>query len=386
MRSSERTLAVSLLVALTAAGCGGGEGAAAAGGRAPGGGQGGGIPVKAAPVVVEDVTYTVTALGSLEAEEMVQVNAEVEGAVTVVSFREGDRVTPRSVLARIDPDRYMLEAQRAEANFQKAVADAQRASADLERREALARDQLVAAEELNRSRAETDRLKAEAVAMKAARDIAAQNLERSEVHPPRAGVINTRVVDTGAFVRAGTPIATLVDTSRLRLRFKVSEAESLRARAGQRVAFRITAAGPQGFSGEVYHVGEIADPSTRQVEVLALVRNPGPLKPGFFAEVSLPTESRKAAIVVPETAIQASERGFVAYVVEDGQARVRPVQIGMRTGDGGVEILAGLKPGEQVIVQGSDRLAEGVAVSLAGAGAPPASASGIAAKPAGDTR
>lgn len=387
MQPSERTLAVSLLIALSAAGCGGGGGAAAAGGRGPGGPPPG-IPVRAAPVEARDVTYTVTALGSLEAEELVQVVAEVEGAVTEVSFREGDRVTPRTVIARIDPERYRLEAQRAEANYQKAVADAQRASADFERREALARDQLVAAEELNRSRAETDRLKAEAVAMKAARDIASQNLDRSEVRAPRAGVINTRTVDTGAFVRAGTPLATLVDTSRLRLRFKVSEAESLRARSGQSVSFRIAALAAQSFSGEVYHVGEIADPSTRQVEVLAVVRNPGPLKPGFFAEVLLPTESRKGAIVVPETAVQASERGFVAYVVEDGKARVRPVQIGMRTGDGGVEIVTGLKPGEQVIVQGSDRLAEGVPVSLAGATAEapppgsPAASAGPAAKPA----
>lgn len=366
MQPSQRTLAVSLLIAFAAAGCGAGQDAAANGGKGPGGPPRG-IPVKAEPVDVRDVTYTVTALGSLEAEELVQVVAEVEGAVSEVRFREGDRVTPQTVIARIDPDRYRLEAQRAEANYQKAVADAQRASADFERREALARDQLVAAEELNRSRAETDRLKAEAAAMKAARDIAAQNLDRSEVRAPRAGVINTRTVDTGAFVRAGTPLATLVDTSRLRLRFKVSEAESLRARSGQSVSFRIAALAAQSFSGEVYHVGEIADPSTRQVEVLAVVRNPGPLKPGFFAEVLLPTESRKGAIVVPETAVQASERGFVAYVVEDGKARVRPVQIGMRTGDGGVEIVTGLKPGEQVIVQGSDRLAEGVPVSLAGA-------------------
>ena len=72
-------------------------------------------------------------------------------------------------------------------------------------------------------------LDAEAAANKAALEIARQNQRRSEVRAPRAGVINTRTVETGKFVRAGDVLATLVDTSRLRLRFKVSEAESLRA-------------------------------------------------------------------------------------------------------------------------------------------------------------
>jgi multidrug efflux pump subunit AcrA (membrane-fusion protein) len=93
------------------------------------------------------------------------------------------------------------------------------------------------------------------------------------------------------------------------------------------------------------------------------VRNPGVLKPGFFAEVVLATETRKDALVVPEGAVQASEKGFVAYVVDsDGKARQRPLQLGLRTGDGRVEIVTGVKAGDKVVIEGSDRLAEGVAV------------------------
>jgi len=367
------------LPALTA--CGRAPGADAAGGG-PGGGPGSrAIPVRAEPVRAQDVTYRIHALGSLEAEEMVQVTAEVDGPLSEINFHEGDRVTPQTVLARIDPERYRLQAEQAEADYRKALADEKRAEADLQRREALARDNLVAVEELNRNRQETERLTAEAASAKAARDIALQNQRRSEVRPRRAGVINSRQADPGQFVRAGTVLATLVDTSRLRLRFKISEAESLQAREGQTVSFKVSAAGARAFSGTIYHVGEVADPATRQVEVLAWVKNPGELKPGFFAEVDLPTGTRHDVLVVPETAIQASERGFVAFVVEGGKARVREVQIGLRTGEGGVEILSGLKPGETVIVQGSDRLDDGVAVLAEaatpgpGSGLPTASAS-----------
>jgi RND family efflux transporter MFP subunit len=129
----------------------------------------------------------------------------------------------------------------------------------------------------------------------------------------------------------------------------------------------VAALGTKSFPARIYHVGDLADPATRQVEVLAWVRNPGELKPGFFAEVTLAVESKKGAMTVPEGAVQASERGFIAYAVEDGKARVRPIEIGLRTGTGVVEILSGLKPGEMVVIEGSDRLGEGVAVAEAGA-------------------
>ena len=70
--------------------------------------------------------------------------------------------------------------------------------------------------------------------------------------------------------------------------------------------------------------------------------------------------------------MQASERGFIAYAVEDGKAKVRPIEIGLRTGAGVVEIISGLKAGERVVIEGSDRLGDGVAVADASApaGAP----------------
>jgi multidrug efflux pump subunit AcrA (membrane-fusion protein) len=88
--------------------------------------------------------------------------------------------------------------------------------------------------------------------------------------------------------------------------------------------------------------------------------------------VTLAAESKQSAVVVPEGAVLASEQGFVTYVVERGTARVRPVQVGLRTGTGVVEILSGVKAGETVVAEGSDRLADGMPVQ--DAAAPPAAA------------
>lgn len=354
------------------------------GAPAPAGRRGGGVTVRVEPVAVRDVVYSIQAVGSLEADEVVQVTAEVEGAVTAVLFDEGLRVSPRTVLARIDPERYRLEAQRAEAAYRKAQADQRRAEADYQRREELTRENLVPAEELNRARGERDRLAAEASSVQAAWNIALQNMRRSEVRAAAGGVINTKKIEKGQWVKQGDVLATIVDISRLRLRFKVSEGESLRAGRNQPITFKVSSLGNARFEGRIYHVGEVADPATRQVEVLAWVTNPGVLKPGFFAEVELASETHKAATVVPERAVQASEQGFVTYAVVDGQAHARKVEIGVRTGDGSVEILGGLKAGEIVIVEGNDRVADGVPVVVAGA--PAAAAPPAGAAPAGASR
>ena len=349
-----------LVVSTLLSGCG--ESRPDAPGRGAGGPRVRSIPVRTAPVATRDVSYRVTALGSLEAEEIVQVTAEVEGAVTEVRFHEGARVTRDTALVLIDPERYRLEVERAEANYLRAQSDLRRAEEELRRRERLANAELLAMDEVDRYRAASESLDADVAASKAARDIALQNQRRSEVKAPESGVINTRTIETGTYVRPGTVLATIVDVSRLRLRFKISEGESLRVAEGQDVSFRVAPIGPRDFVGRVYHVGEVADPTTRQVEVLAWVQNTGELKPGFFAEVSFNAGTKENAVVVPEAAIKASESGFVAYVVVEGKAVKKPIKIGLRTEDGLVEILSGLSGAETVVVEGSDLLADGIAV------------------------
>lgn len=319
-----------------------------------------GLAVKTASVTARDVVYEVKSMGSLEPEELIHITAEVSGAVKEVRFHAGDRVTADTVLARIDPERYHFEAARAEGALRRAVADWKRAEADLARREALEKERLVAVEELGRARQEKEKLAADAAAAQAAWDLALQNEARASVRAPRDGVINTRSVDPGQFVQTGNVLATLVEPRRIRLRFKVSDAESFKAREKERVLFRIPSLGEKEFSARIYHVSATADPATRQVEVLAWVDDPASLKPGLYAEVRLATGTNRRSIVVPESAILASERGFVVYTVEGGRAREKPVRIGLRTGDASVEVLSGVSPGDVIVTVGSDRLADGV--------------------------
>ena len=352
---------LSLLAAMAAAGCGE-RGDGAAGGPAERSGPRA-FRVQIRPAQVRDVVYAVQAPGSLEAEQVVQVVAQVEGSVTEVTFNEGDPVSPQTVLARIDPERHQLNAQRARAAFDRSQADLRRAEAELARREELARAELLSQEELNRAREEVESLRATVSERKAESDLAQQAYERSTVRPPVAGEINRREVAVGQYVDSGDILATLVNTNRLRLRFKASEAESVRLREGESVGFQVPALGPKDFAATIYHVSEGADPATRQVEILAWVLNPGRLlKPGFFVEVRAEVESHQQAVVIPERGVQATENGFVVFTAEDGKAKARRVKLGLRDKDGWVEILSGLEGGAQVVIEGGEMLRDGAPI------------------------
>jgi len=321
--------------------------------------------IATAPVVVRDVTSTVNALGAVEAEEEVRVVASVEGVVTHVRFREGDRVTPASVLAEIDPERYRLLAERAQARLETTIAEQRKAQSDLRRREELLTQTppLVSTEEVERARQEAERLRAAVAEAKAAADLAQQDRDRSIVHPLVPGIINRRSVDTGQHVEAKDVIATLIDTRRLHVRFKVSESESVRLRDGMTVSFTTAAWPGRVFDAVIFHVSSSAEPASRMVEVLARIEDPDPaLKPGFFAEVKATVDSRKDALLVPERAVLATDRGFVVFEVQDGVARLRPVTLGLRTGDGAIEVLSGLTREAVVVTDGGAILKDGAPV------------------------
>jgi multidrug efflux system membrane fusion protein len=325
------------------------------------------VPVEVRSIEPRPVTYSIQTVGTLQAREVLRVPARVSGVVQDVRFQEGQPVGPETVLARIDSERYALAAQRAEATHLQALAEAREAEAALEKRKALRqRDPgWVTEEELTNFTAQLDRARAAAAAAAAARDLALKDQRDSEVRVEYAGVIDKKSVDTGQYVNAGDTLATLVDTRRLKLSFKVAESESARLATGSRITFKVKALPGREFEGSLYHVGEVADPASRMVECLAWVDNRDRnLRPGYFAEVTAEIEERRDSIVVPQTAVLPTERGFVAFVVGEGDnAEERRVRLGLYTRDGGVEILEGLSAGDPLIVRGASLLKNGMPVT-----------------------
>jgi multidrug efflux pump subunit AcrA (membrane-fusion protein) len=132
------------------------------------------------------------------------------------------------------------------------------------------------------------------------------------------------------------------------------------------VSFRVR--GLDGsFSAKVTHVAGIADAASRMVPITAEVAaaERDRLRPGAFAEVSVPIGGGGNLPVVPEAAVRPSEKGFLAYIVEGDVARERVLSLGMHTSDGQVEVRAGLKVGDQLVVRGAEALKDGTKIKLA---------------------
>jgi membrane fusion protein (multidrug efflux system)/multidrug efflux system membrane fusion protein len=316
---------------------------------------------------LRNVTYTIGAIGTLESQEEIRITASVEGVVTAVRFREGDAVTRSTVLATIDPERFRMQAERARANMDKMQAQHAQALSDLRRREELLRHvpPLVSDEEVERARQEGERMRASVAEARALYELAELDQQRSIVRPLVAGTVNSKTVATGQHVEAKDVMATLVDTSALNLRFKVSEQESVRLRDGLTVAFTTATRPGREFAARVFHVSSTADPATRMVECVARVGNAsGELKPGFFAEVKADVESRNNVVAIPERAVLSTDRGFVVFEVVGGKAVERRVDLGLRTKDGAVEIASGVRPDAEIVTDGGDILRDGVDVQV----------------------
>ena len=346
------------------------DGGAPVGAQAAGGGSQRGMkfPVQIAAVEVRDVEYSLNAVGSVEAFERVQVTSRVQGVVEKVDFTEGVSVQKGQVLVEIEPARYQLAVKAARAALEQALAQRQEAMAAQERREAVNRANpgLIPGEELASFRTRALTAGAEAQARRVALEQAQLNLRDAYVRAPVAGVMETRSVQTGQYVQTGMVLGTLVRRDPLLLRFKVPESDAGVLKAGLVVRFRIRDV-ERPFIAKITHVAQAADPRSRMIDVTAEVTDERKeeLRPGAFAEVTVPIRSMKAP-AIPLTAVRPSESGFLAYVVEEGDvARERVVTLGMRTADGLVEVKDGLAPGERLVIRGAEALRDGAGVRIA---------------------
>jgi membrane fusion protein (multidrug efflux system) len=388
-------------------------------------GQGSAPPAGGAPppdevgvvTVAPGVLGLVTELpGRLEASRVAQVRARAAGILQKRLFTEGSQVKVGQALFEIDAAPYQAAFDSARANVAKAEANLMQAGALADRYKPLAEARAISQQEYVSAQAAQKQAQADVAVATAAAQTARLNLGYASVTAPIAGRIGRELATVGALVGQGeaTPLALIQQTDPMYVNFTQSAAEVMALRraleAGQlqrapgelaaRVRLLLEDGSEYPRAGRLLFSDLTVDASTGQITLRAEVPNPGGvLLPGLYVRVRLEQAQAGSAITLPQQAVTRSAQGDSVLVVgTDGKVAPRPVKIGGQQGGKWV-ILDGLKQGEQVMVDGFQKLRGDAPVKpvpwvaggkppspAASASAPAASASAPAAAASGAAR
>ena len=354
-------------------------GSEAGGGPGPGGGGGGPpggmmLPVEAMTVQPEPLGRGFATVGTLRADESIVVKPEIAGRVVKIHFTEGQRVKSGAPLFSLDSSVQRAALREAQANLE----NARRAAA---RSEELARGNLISRSELENAQAQLSVSEARVASARA-------QLEKTRLIAPFEGVVGLREVSVGAYVNFGQALVNLVRLDPMEVDFSLPESDLGQVKAGQPITVTLDAVHGETFKGEVTAIDPMMDVNSRSAKLRAQIDNADyKLRPGLFARIVLGTGSDATALLVPEQALlQQGDTRFV-YRIVDGKAARTEVKTGQRV-PGKLEIVSGLKAGDQVITagQGKPMMTDGMPVVVVpgggGKGGPPG-ASGAGAAPAG---
>jgi len=342
-----------------------------------------------APVVPASratLANTLTVAGEFLPYQEVELHAKVAGYIRSIHVDIGDKVSQGEVLAVLDVPELQAQVQGAQAGVRQTRAEILSSTSDVARAKANyvalhaaaerlqqasdARPGLIAQQELDDARAKDQAAAAQVDAANSTLNAMQQQLgvsqaqqqqvstmeDYSRIIAPFTGVVTWRYADTGALIQAGTsnsgsaPVVKIAQVSTLRLRLPVPETIAPFVRDGDAATIRIDALG-RTITGKVTRSTDELDPATRSMQVEVDVPNAdGSLAPGMYAQVTLNVRRAGDALVVPIQAVDTSGPQPILLVV-NAQSRVerRAVQTGIATANR-IEVLSGLREGEQVIV------------------------------------
>jgi RND family efflux transporter MFP subunit len=337
-------------------------------------------PVSVAAAIQRDVVDWDEFTGRVEAVEAVDIRPRVTGYIESVNFTEGSVVRKGDLLFVIDPRPYRAELSKAEAELTRAVARAELSETDVARSEKLLAIKAVSQEEYDQRINSAREARANVAAARAAVEAARLNIEFTRVTAPIGGRVSKAAVTAGNLVTGGAGnaplLTTIVSIDPIYVSFEGDEQVYLKynelARRGERTSSRDAAnpvqmglANEDGYphQGRMVFVDNQVDSRTGTIRARATFDNKdGYFTPGLFARVKLLGHDRYSAVLVDDRAIGTDQSQKFVYVIDaNNTVAYRAVKVGRLT-DGLRIVHEGLSPGENVIVNGVQRVRPGVVV------------------------
>lgn len=338
------------------------------------GGRGGPLTVKAVRAVTKPMPVVIEAVGTVEAEQSVQVRAQISGVLKDVLFREGDRVKAGQLLFQIDPRTFQAQYNQALAALARDKAQLENAKAQQERMAPLLKREFITRQEYDVAVTSAKSLEATVQAGQANVEQARIQLEYARIVAPISGRTGQLAVKPGNLVPAaggGAPLVTINSTDPVLVGFSIPERqlEDIRRYQGEkdmRIEILPDRAGGAVAAGKLVFVDNTVTPQTGTVLLKTRVDNSKEaIWPGQFVNVRVVLTVEPEAVVVPEIAVQPGQDGpFVYLVGAEDKVEIRPVKVSRQLGSE-IVIASGVKAGDQVITEIPQALRPGATVRIA---------------------
>lgn len=363
------------------------------------------IPVKVDTARRGELIITLKSPGEAVTNRMVTIKSEVSGVIKNLYAEEGQHVKQGDLLVELDDRQFRLELERAQADrlsklselllekqfsgtesaieesgldaIKKAKQDFETAQelhqkgmiSDVEYDEAYKKYELIlieSGEKKDEVRSAMKGLTQAEIQVKTAQ----MNLEKAKIKAPFSGIITDIQVSPQEHLTSGRDLFVLVNISRIQVHAKVLESEIGKMKEGRKVSLRFSAYPDKVFQGEVKSISPVVNPQDKTCKVIIDVPNPEEeIKPGMHADVEIAAEIHEDKLLIPQDAVLDRGGRKLAFVVEDGLAKWRYIQVGLEN-DEYAEVLPseregeGIKEGETVIVDGHFTLAHDAKVRI----------------------
>jgi membrane fusion protein, multidrug efflux system len=307
------------------------------------------MPVEVATVIQQNISDMFQGVGSIEAIEKITVVSEIDGTVLSLPFEEGANIRKGQLIAQLDDAQLSAEVNRTEALYNQSKSAYNRIKTVVDQKAGTLQDL-------------DDALGALKVA-EANVKLANARLSKTKIIAPFDGMIGSRRISAGSFLRTGEIITELANLSEIRITFSAPEKFLAQLKKGEEVIVSSPIYPGHKVKGKIIAIEPVVDTDTRTARIVARVQNPEQkFRPGMSANVAVVLKERPDALTIPNEAVFATgNQSFVFAVNPDSTVNQVPITIGLELADV-VEVVDGLKPGMIVIQAGHQKLFPGAKV------------------------
>ncbi|MCU1273488.1 MAG: macA 4 [Bryobacterales bacterium] len=361
------------------------------------------IAVRAHPVALETIPEIITATGELSAEDIATISAKVAGRVEKLNVDLGSVVEQGQILAELEKDDYTFQVKRAEALVEQtrahlglpagsndqidplSTSTVRQAAASLKEARLIHTNStslfkqgvvsnvdyqragvaLQAAEARHQAAIEdVYQSQAQLVERRASLALARQQLTDTVIRAPFRGAITRRQATIGEYLAVNAPVVVLVRQSPLRLRLEIPERLAIKVRPGQRIDVRLEGA-TVTHAGKVVRLSPAIDAQNRSLLIEGQIPNEdNSLRAGSFAQGTVTVDPQARGVTAPARSIMNFAGVDRVFIVENNTVAERIVKLGRRLANDGIEVVSGLKAGDLLITEPSDRLSAGQSVEV----------------------